>query len=409
MTLQTQNLVMVGLGIKADRPPNKIQPKLQDGVHLRWAFKKDLGFPWYGFYLFRRKHVKRQGTCMSSFANSLKIDKLSDKQLDLAIGQFSSDINLALTNEFPPSPGADTNSVQFDLKDRKYLRFSLPQGKFASEVSVRIGFFHDIKVRVTVLSEKIPVAQSTVDGQAGELAFASFEFDKISAIEISGGQAALVDLCFVPVDQDATVGWEKVPNFPYPMALPVIHPDYPCTPGRTENLSMSRVLAKRRIYYGDPEQSALASTVPTTGVVSIVNGSPIVIGAQTNWNENLIGGMFQVGGDQTAYSIMTIINSNKLILSRNYNGNSNSSRTDYTISHDSFGQIHDCLVHLVKGGSNSGSMASRSIPIPIANTGTVSVAHNSMVVIGIGTTWSTKLTDLTLQIIPSIVSTRLIG
>ena len=85
MTLQTQNLVMVGLGIKDDVPPNKIQPKLLDGVHLRWVFKKDLGFPWYGFYLFRREHRKRQSTCLSSFFNNLKVDKLSDKQLDLRL------------------------------------------------------------------------------------------------------------------------------------------------------------------------------------------------------------------------------------------------------------------------------------------------------------------------------------
>jgi hypothetical protein len=56
MALQTQNLVMIGLGTQRDVPTNAIQPPLVDGVHLRWAFRRDLGFPWYGFYLYRRPH-----------------------------------------------------------------------------------------------------------------------------------------------------------------------------------------------------------------------------------------------------------------------------------------------------------------------------------------------------------------
>jgi hypothetical protein len=56
MALQTSNLTMVGLGSAKDTPPNSEQPPLIDGIHLRWAFKRELGFPWHGFYLFRRVH-----------------------------------------------------------------------------------------------------------------------------------------------------------------------------------------------------------------------------------------------------------------------------------------------------------------------------------------------------------------
>jgi hypothetical protein len=58
VALQTQQLVMVGLGNLADSPPNDLQPKLADGVHLRWAFERALGFPRFGFHLFRRPHDK---------------------------------------------------------------------------------------------------------------------------------------------------------------------------------------------------------------------------------------------------------------------------------------------------------------------------------------------------------------
>ena len=45
MALQTQNLVMVALGILQDSPPNAIQPPLVNGVHPRWSFPPALGFP----------------------------------------------------------------------------------------------------------------------------------------------------------------------------------------------------------------------------------------------------------------------------------------------------------------------------------------------------------------------------
>ena len=67
MALQSRNLVMVGLGITGDSPPNSIQPPLTDGVHLRWAFQPSRGFPWYGYYLFRRRHQKGKPICISTF------------------------------------------------------------------------------------------------------------------------------------------------------------------------------------------------------------------------------------------------------------------------------------------------------------------------------------------------------
>ena len=156
----------------------------------------------------------------------------------------------------------------------------------------------------------------------------------------------------------ATIGWEKLPNFPYPMPLPVFHPDYQCTGGRNENLSMSIDLAKQRIYYVDPEQFAQNVLIQTSGQISVVNGPPLVAGTDSNWNKDLIGAVLQVSGDETAYSIIAVISSNKLILSRIYNGASISS-TDYTIRTNTFGQIHDYLVHLVNGGPSAGSMKDR--------------------------------------------------
>ncbi len=53
MALQTRDLWMLALGIEGDAPPHALQPSIDDGMHLRWAFEPSKGFPWYGYYLFR--------------------------------------------------------------------------------------------------------------------------------------------------------------------------------------------------------------------------------------------------------------------------------------------------------------------------------------------------------------------
>ena len=55
---------MVALGVNGDTPPIALQPKLVDGVHLRWAFPRARGFPLVGYYLFRRPHEFRGERCL---------------------------------------------------------------------------------------------------------------------------------------------------------------------------------------------------------------------------------------------------------------------------------------------------------------------------------------------------------
>jgi hypothetical protein len=64
MALQASDLVMVALGVDGDAPPLALQPPLVDGFHLRWAFPRAHGFPWYGYYLFRRPHEFRGERCL---------------------------------------------------------------------------------------------------------------------------------------------------------------------------------------------------------------------------------------------------------------------------------------------------------------------------------------------------------
>src|SRR2546430_1440890 len=124
MALQSRRLVMAGLGVLGDTPPNRLQPALPDGIHLRWAFQHERGFPWYGFYLFRRRNRPGTPLVLSSVTGGLQKGPWPDKQLSTPYGQFSSDTNLILTDDFSPQ-----GAVEFDLDGRGFLRFTFTEAE----------------------------------------------------------------------------------------------------------------------------------------------------------------------------------------------------------------------------------------------------------------------------------------
>ena len=388
---------MVGLGILNDVPPNhSLQPTLADGIHLRWAFERDLGFPWYGYYLFRRVHRDGNPKCLQQIITGMyQPGDLSDNKLPLTGGhQIHSDAILHLTDEFPTG-GA--GQVEFDLDGREALCFRFAHKELVRRVDLTIGFRSSSAIEVAAMMNEVPVAETVVMGNGGDVVTAILEFDAINAVRIGHGPAALIDLCFVLVSDEATKGWELVPDFPYPMHLPVIHPDYPCT-SANEDIEAARQLARDRVLYGKPDDFVLSRSIPGSGTISVVNGYPIVTGSRTRWEEELAGALLKVQGDSTAYTIMSVVSNSKLVLSRGYTGASRSAAA-YLICHDTFGQLHDQLVHLVSGGPTSiTGMAYRSIPVPVYTAGTVSAEYGSYTVKGFGTNWGSELIGLNFQV-----------
>ena len=389
---------MIGRGILGDTPPNSIQPPLVDGVHLRWAFKRELGFPWHGFYLFRRHHRRADEQCLSGVLRGTRSGPWPSRSMSTPRALVSSDQPLLLTDDFPPGGVAE-----FDLRDRSHLRFTLPPGEMARAVKVRIGlredmspldatltcitfehpataifpnpllhhdasfevrgddgqllpqtqfqtvdttegplaalacgyelvitlpvpssfvvlklthesvpasigvinadgvmfdkvemqnpqhvperiefkgenisrliihapydetFLHEIcfgsgerartddkQITVKAFWEQVQVDEAGVTGLAGQIIEATLEYNAITAVEVSPGPAAVVDICFEPVAQDATEGWEQVPGFKYPMCLPLTHPDYPCGGGGSPvDRAAAEALALGRVRYGN--------------------------------------------------------------------------------------------------------------------------------------------------------------
>src|SRR5215207_8701521 len=135
MTLQTSNLMMVGLGVTGDAPPNSEQPPLTDGIHLRWGFKRELGFPWFGFYLFRRVHEPGTLSWLSRHTGKLPKGTWSSNSFDTPLGRVVSDKNLVLTEDFPPP-----DLVELDLANRSFLAVVVPQDEPVRRIQTRIGF-----------------------------------------------------------------------------------------------------------------------------------------------------------------------------------------------------------------------------------------------------------------------------
>src|SRR2546430_873019 len=141
MALQDRNILsMVGLGSLQDLPPNPLQPKLVDAVHLRWAFRPDLGFPWHGFYLYRRNSKRERGLCLSGQLAHVPPGPLNTGSWNSGIGIVTSDQPLMLRDDFP-----DPGVAEFDLNGRTFIEF-LPL-EIAYSVELKIGFRKDPQKR----------------------------------------------------------------------------------------------------------------------------------------------------------------------------------------------------------------------------------------------------------------------
>ncbi len=269
MSLQTDNLAMIGLGVLANQPVSSYQPPLADGIHLCWRLLDGLGFPWHGFYLFRRSARFGSPLCLSSIIGGLQKGNWPSTKHYTAIGLLSSNTNLVLTEDFTPD-----NQVEFALDGRDRLRFDLPTGEPARRIELHIGFRPSVEgttapIKVTAYAGTTPVRSIDIEGQGGQIVSRTIEADVIEAVEIGPGLASLVDLCYVPVAQDATQGWQPLYGLPYPIGLPVSQAAYPCSVAEPQSL-----LTQRVHYPLPPEWNPSSFTQLHEQLVTLVEGGP---------------------------------------------------------------------------------------------------------------------------------------
>jgi hypothetical protein len=245
-------------------------PKLPDGVHLRWIFGRERGFPKGGYCVFRR-HSQQPVEVVFSAVTAIANANDSPHQVSGDWGTFTS------TNPDPLSRGGyvplsrgdyvkesrlmDLFSLRCQEVDELVLqglllKFDLPAGRLAFRVTLWIDFPSKLQsssksIQVKLYSDTARtqlIDQKTIESQAnGEVIKASFTHAAIAAIDFSSGPAVLAAL-----EYDLLYPyfyWEHIHPIQI-LNLPVNHPNYN---GKKTDQASSETLAVKRIRYGAPD------------------------------------------------------------------------------------------------------------------------------------------------------------
>lgn len=276
---------MTGLGVQGDAPAVSIQPKLKDGIHLRWATTPDLAFPWFGFFLFRRQlGNEAPKTCIFPLSQHLPPGLQSTASIVLARNEVvESDLPINLTEDFPPANSSEVDFGPVNKQPRAFVRLRMPLSRFATEAQISIGFRKSSEksvVRITAFNGETAVASEIVSGTPGAIVNATIAADSFDSVLFEAmpsktlPDAALVQFCYFDLEQGARQGWRPVPNCPQPITLPLTHPDYPATGNQPENENAARGAAIGRVSYGNPAPFAAAFSDLHTELVRLVKGGP---------------------------------------------------------------------------------------------------------------------------------------
>lgn len=115
-------------------------------------------------------------------------------------------------------------------------------------------------VRMIAKDADVIVGETNISGRPGDVVTGEVNADRITKVEFHPdpkssapapglSHAALIDLCWDTVANALHGRWERVPNYPYPMALPVAEPSYPCA-GKPANPLSAEAVALSRVRYG---------------------------------------------------------------------------------------------------------------------------------------------------------------
>ncbi|MGH9419924.1 MAG: hypothetical protein ACRD3J_08125, partial [Thermoanaerobaculia bacterium] len=264
-----------------------------------------------------------------------------------------------------------------------------------------------------------------VHGAFGSIATAEVKEDGITGVTIDAGghAAALVELCYWPAAAGPDIEidnlpqrrrpslpplisepgpWTMVPNFSYPLRLPINHPLYPASPG-AEALAANRAQAAQRIHYGTAADVLPAQPRATGGgTLSLVPGSALAKGSGTAWDESLVGRMLYPAGTDTAFAVMTVPAPDRLVLSRPFTGTTPLQNVAYDISvEDVFAQLHDQLGAILSDAGGMRQAATPPVIEPEVNGRTVVLTNGSDHVSGQGTSWTHDIEGLLLAVGPN--------
>ncbi|MFC7227974.1 hypothetical protein N0B31_11230 [Salinirubellus salinus] len=365
-----------GIGIATGTQPIGAAPALDPGIHLRWASAPHRGVPRYGTYLFRRRSSEGR-------TKPVGIDTETGQQY--VAGTESDFGSLAGAGSTTTGTGP-FGWIEVTFTDRSYI----------TAVDVLFTGGQSGETTLTTFTDERAVDTATVGpGPVGRQTV-KLTGQYVTSFRVEGDFGLLLDVRLHSTAESLSTGWDFLSGAD-PLSLPLAHDDYPCV-SAPATLDEARSLARDRIAYGSPDRYAAASTAtPATGTAAVANGSPLVAGAGTNWSANRAGEVFHVDGDDDAYTVLSVLASDRLLLSRPYAGATDASAA-YSLAPDRFGTIHDALATLVAGGPTAGGPSARATPTAVETTGTVTRTASETGVTGIGTAWDDSLEGLGLQV-----------
>lgn len=200
------------------------------GIHLRWDFESNLGFPTGGFDIFRREHLRGDQVCAVFFPRQ-------GGGIDLIASLHPQGIGSKNGPKFVISTSRDAR-LRGGCGKQRDTSLLLP-----GEQTLHIGFdepMRSVEIRLDI-SSPLPVlveafwrsdegnilvdrarAREAADGHLVVRLFA----DRIDFITLSGTDMLICQVCVVPTADRLTINWPDIPINGEPIFLPVTHPDW---------------------------------------------------------------------------------------------------------------------------------------------------------------------------------------
>jgi hypothetical protein len=201
VTLQGSQLTMAGLGLAA-------AGQIEAGIHLRWSMATGLGFPKYGFGLYRRAHLASTPSCVS-----LAIPPGG-------VSQFrSGDLTVASTLPMVSNP-AWGSSGQPAIVVPETTQLTITCSRAMRELTVSEAHTSGT-VSLAAYDRGTLVASAALAAPGGTATLAADRFTRVAITTASFTQTGFYSLCRVAVDSDAQLNWGA------PLATLFLPPNWP--------------------------------------------------------------------------------------------------------------------------------------------------------------------------------------
>ena len=200
MALQGNSLWMTALGLAA---PDQVE----EGVHLRWSVSASVGFPPFGFDIYRRRHVPSPVFCMS-MGDTIE-DTTHFSSGDLAV---DSDLPLNWRPNWGPSAQP---AVVADGAAQLRITCQQPMREFRLTTAQSLG-----SVQATAMDGSTPVAMAIIPPPGGTR---TLRADRFTHVDVTTeDETGFQGLCRIAVAEGTDDGWgEPLAS----LALPASWPD----------------------------------------------------------------------------------------------------------------------------------------------------------------------------------------